>query len=501
LTGPLVLNGSTIGVAAIESDSANTFFNALQNYIGLGQTGESYLVKKDKNGDVLVINPLRFISNAPLNLKVDKNETNIPIIQATILKKENINPNSTDYRGEPVLSATRYIPGADWGLVIKVDKKEAFASLENLKYLIIAAGTIIGILIIIASLGFGKSISKPIIELRNAAKEIANDNFGVELNDIINIDRSKNKNKDNEDEIKDLSIQFDKMRQNIQSTNSNLQGLVHQKTKDLENAVEELREKEMHLIDANKELQLVDKLKNDFINIAAHELRTPTQAILTFTELLSVYPNKQEVIETIQRNARRLKRLISDILDVTKIESQRLVLKKEIFNITDVVYLIIVEYKEQIKKSPLQKKIEFYYLFSKEEEILIYADKERIIQVISNLLDNSIKFIEEEGSIYITIKKIKDDDVKEIERKSKENLVIISIRDTGMGISEEIYEKLFTKFATKSITGTGLGLYISKSIIEAHNGQIWAENNNTDKGATFTLSMPLSERENINKIM
>ncbi len=501
LTGPLVLNGSTIGVAAIESDSANTFFNALQNYIGLGQTGESYLAKKDKNGDVLVINPLRFISNAPLNLKVDKNETNIPIIQATILKKENINPNSTDYRGEPVLSATRYIPGADWGLVIKVDKKEAFASLENLKYLIIAAGTIIGILIIIASLGFGKSISKPIIELRNAAKEIANDNFGVELNDIINIDRSKNKNKDNEDEIKDLSIQFDKMRQNIQSTNSNLQGLVHQKTKDLENAVEELREKEMHLIDANKELQLVDKLKNDFINIAAHELRTPTQAILTFTELLSVYPNKQEVIETIQRNARRLKRLISDILDVTKIESQRLVLKKEIFNITDVVYLIIVEYKEQIKKSPLQKKIEFYYLFSKEEEILIYADKERIIQVISNLLDNSIKFIEEEGSIYITIKKIKDDDVKEIERKSKENLVIISIRDTGMGISEEIYEKLFTKFATKSITGTGLGLYISKSIIEAHNGQIWAENNNTDKGATFTLSMPLSERENINKIM
>ena len=177
-------------------------------------------------------------------------------------------------------------------------------------------------------------------------------------------------------------------------------------------------------------------------------------------------------------------------------------LKKEIFNITDIVYLIIVEYKEQIKKSPLRKKIEFYYLFSKEEEILIYADKERIIQVISNLLDNSIKFIEEEGSIYITIKKIKDDDdVKEIERKSKENLVIISIRDTGIGISEEIYEKLFTKFATKSITGTGLGLYISKSIIEAHDGQIWAENNNTDKGATFTLSMPLSERENINKIM
>jgi len=386
-------------------------------------------------------------------------------------------------------------------MVIKVDKKEAFAALDNLNYLIIATGTVIGILIIFASLCFGKSITKPIIELRNAAKEIANDNIGFKLNEIHNFTRSKNKNKDNRDEIKDLAIQFDKMRHNIQSTNTNLQGLVHQKTKDLENAVEELREKEIHLIEANKKLQLLDKLKNDFINIAAHELRTPTQAILTFTELLSVYPNRQEVIDTIQRNARRLKRLISDILDVTKIESQRLVLKKEIFNITDVVYLIIVEYEEQIKKSPLQKKIKFYYLFSKEEELLIYADKERIIQVISNLLDNSIKFIEEEGSIHITIKKIKDEHVKEIGRNSEENLVVISIRDTGIGISEEIYTKLFTKFTTKSITGTGLGLYISKSIIEAHNGQIWAENNNTDKGATFTLSLPLSERESINKMM
>ncbi len=307
LTGPLILNGTTIGVAAIESDSANTFFNALQSYIGLGQTGESYLAKKDRNGDALIISPLRFESNAPFNLKVNKNETGIPIIQATILKKENINTNSTDYRGKPVLAATRYIKDADWGLVIKVDKKEAFAVLDNLKYLIIATGTVIGILIIIASLGFGKSITKPIIELRNAAKEIANDNINFKLNEINNFTRSRNKNKDNTNEIKDLAIQFDKMKQNIQSTNTNLQGLVYQKTKDLENVVEELREKEMHLIEANKKLQLVDKLKNDFINIAAHELRTPTQAILTFTDLLSVYPNRQEVIDTIQRNAKRLK--------------------------------------------------------------------------------------------------------------------------------------------------------------------------------------------------
>jgi signal transduction histidine kinase len=502
LTGPLVLNGKTIGVAAIESDSASNFFTAFQNNEGLGQTGEFYVAEKDKNGDALLISPLRNISDTSLNFKVSKNETDSPIIQATILKKEKIITDAQDYRGEPVLSATRYIKAADWGLVVKIDKKEAFASLDNLKYLIIFTGTIISFLIIIASLVLGKSITKPIINLRNAAKEIANGNLDVKLKEIDNFTLSKNKGGESKDEIKDLAFQFDKMRQNIRSTNTNLQELIHQKTKDLEKVVEELKEKEIHLIEANKKLQLLDKLKNDFINIAAHELRTPTQAILTFADLLPSYPDKKEIIETIQRNARRLKRLIRDILDVTKIESQKLVLRKEIFNVTDLVYSIIEEYREQIKKSPLSKNIKFYFLFPNEKDLFVYADKERITQVISNLLDNSIKFIEDEGSIYISIKKIsRSDRIKYNTDLNKEDQVIISIRDTGTGILEEIYPKLFTKFATKSITGTGLGLYISKSIIEAHGGQIWAENNDKDKGAKFSLSLPLIERENIDKIV
>jgi signal transduction histidine kinase len=502
LTGPLVLNGKTIGVAAIESDSASNFFTAFQNNEGLGQTGEFYVAEKDKNGDALLISPLRNISDTSLNFKVSKNETDSPIIQATILKKEKIITDAQDYRGEPVLSATRYIKAADWGLVVKIDKKEAFASLDNLKYLIIFTGTIIGFLIIIASLVLGKSITKPIINLRNAAKEIANGNLDVKLKEIDNFTLSKNKGGESKDEIKDLAFQFDKMRQNIRSTNTNLQELIHQKTKDLEKVVEELKEKEIHLIEANKKLQLLDKLKNDFINIAAHELRTPTQAILTFADLLPSYPDKKEIIETIQRNARRLKRLIRDILDVTKIESQKLVLRKEIFNVTDLVYSIIEEYREQIKKSPLCKNIKFYFLFPNEKDLFVYADKERITQVISNLLDNSIKFIEDEGSIYISIKKIsRSDRIKYNTDLNKEDQVIISIRDTGTGILEEIYPKLFTKFATKSITGTGLGLYISKSIIEAHGGQIWAENNDKDKGAKFSLRLPLNERENIHEIV
>jgi len=117
-----------------------------------------------------------------------------------------------------------------------------------------------------------------------------------------------------------------------------------------------MREKETHLMEANEKLRLLDKLKNDFINIASHELRTPTQAILAFADLLTIYPEKKVVIESIQRNARRLKRLISDVLDVTRIENHRLVLKKENLNITNLVSSIIDENKEQIKKCPLLKK-------------------------------------------------------------------------------------------------------------------------------------------------
>src|SRR5919112_1312836 len=404
LAGPLTLNGKTIGVAAIESDSANSFFNASQNYEGLGQTGEFYVAKKDKNGDAILISSLRFVSDAPLNYKVSRNEVHSPIIQSTILKKENIITDSLDYRGEPVLAATRYLESPDWGLVIKIDKKEAFATLDNLRQLILITGTIISILIIIASLVMGKSISKPIIKLRNAAKDIANGNPDISLIDVNNLHPYENKGKSKNDEIKDLALQFDKMRQNINYTNTNLQKLIHQKTKDLERAIEDLKEKERHLTETNEKLRLLDKLKNDFINIAAHELRTPTQAILAFADLLIIYPDKKVVIETIQRNARRLKRLISDILDVTKIDNQRLILKKENLDITNLVFSITDEYKEQIKKTASAKNIEFHLDVPKEKDVLIYADKERIVQVISNLLDNSIKFIEKEGSIYLMIK-------------------------------------------------------------------------------------------------
>ena len=172
--------------------------------------------------------------------------------------------------------------------------------------------------------------------------------------------------------------------------------------------------------------------------------------------------------------------LADDILDVTKIESHSLKLNKETFDLQELLTVIINEYSKIIEKS--NKNIKLVYTPKEEQNkssILIQADKGRISQVVFNLLNNALKFTEE-GSIVIT-SEIKDD----------QNVIVVSINDSGAGIDSEIMPQLFTKFASKSFTGTGLGLYISKNIVEAHGGRIWAQNNPDGKGATFSFSLPL----------
>jgi signal transduction histidine kinase len=188
----------------------------------------------------------------------------------------------------------------------------------------------------------------------------------------------------------------------------------------------------------------------------------------------------EEYLDVIIRNARRLQQLADDILDVTKIESQSLKLKKETFDLRELVTTMVNEYSEIVKKS--NKDIKLAYVPKDEKgskSLLVEADRGRISQVVSNLLSNALKFTEE-GSI-LTTSEIKDDG----------NAIVVSVKDTGAGTDSEILPRLFTKFASKSFAGTGLGLYISKSIVEAHGGKIWAENNSNGTGAIFSFSLPI----------
>jgi two-component system, OmpR family, sensor histidine kinase VicK len=243
-----------------------------------------------------------------------------------------------------------------------------------------------------------------------------------------------------------------------------------------------------------------DKMQREFINIAAHELRTPIQPILGAAEMMEFeFQNDSEKVEVskedveiIIRNASRLGRLSSDILELARIESSGLNLHKSPFNIREIISKALIDAKGQIQaennnddssSSSSSSNVNLHY---EPRDIAVYADKDRISQVVYNLLSNAIKFTKRDsgGDIYLTT-----------EKDNNNNSLIVTVKDTGSGIDPEIMPRLFTKFATKSDRGTGLGLFLSKNIVEAHGGKIWAENNNSSygNGATFTFVLPLTE--------
>jgi signal transduction histidine kinase len=268
----------------------------------------------------------------------------------------------------------------------------------------------------------------------------------------------------------------------ILSWNRRLKGAVDARTSELRRANESLIESNKLLASANEQLKVHDRMQSEFINVAAHELRTPIMPILGDAEYIEhkfditneIVEVDKETIASIIRNAKRLDRLASDILDVTRIESKSLKLNKEQFDLSDVLLTCVQDLREQMEDDDsIGRNVKISYT---PRSILVEADKGRITQVILNLLRNAIKFTSE--------------GVISIDAFRKDDKVLVSVKDTGPGIDPEILPRLFSKFVTKSDKGTGLGLFISKSIIDAHRGTIWAVNNADGRGCTFTFSIP-----------
>ena len=233
-----------------------------------------------------------------------------------------------------------------------------------------------------------------------------------------------------------------------------------------------------------EQLKMHDKMQKEFIDVAAHELRTPIQPILGLSQILQskIKDNDnntnnihyQELLNPIVRNAKRLQQLTEDILDVTK---SIITIKKNLLNVNEVILAVIADYGGNIKK--IHDNIVKINLTSK-DDVLVMADRSRLYQVFANLLNNAIKFTKE-GSVTITVQRVHDVNEE----------AVVSIKDTGDGIDAEILPRLFSRFTIKAQTsGTGLGLLISKGIVQAHGGKIWAKNNADDKGATFSFSLP-----------
>ena len=229
---------------------------------------------------------------------------------------------------------------------------------------------------------------------------------------------------------------------------------------------------------ANQRLEEQEQAERNFLNIAAHELRTPTQAVMGYAEMLKMNPSMTKYLDAVLNNANRLHRLVEDILDITRIENNLLVLRKEPIFVDEFVKKMVDDYADKITATKKDIRLQGGLL----DHVKVFADKDRLHQVISNLMDNSIKFTPT-GTIKVDA----------VVDPSDEKHVIISVADTGTGVDPEIQSKLFEKFASKSQKGTGLGLFIAKNIIEAHGGKIWFERNLDGKGSIFKFNLPLEK--------
>jgi signal transduction histidine kinase len=348
--------------------------------------------------------------------------------------------------------------GNNWSLVIGVSTEDAFKSVSLLRnQFIIIAVVILSVSVVLVFI-FARSISKPIIKLRDLTNEVSKGNFDIKV-DI---------QKGADDELSQLSFSFENMRQTILA-----------RTKDV--------------LRANEELRLKDRLKDEFINVAAHELRTPIQPILGLCEVLRSKIKKgegidrrgeeEQLLDVIVKNAKRLRGLAQEILDVTRIESKGFDLNLQKIDLVALLLEVISDTKDQINKDRENLNLVLERAAAstdRNDPIFVTADKDKIIQVANNLLNNAIKFTKS-GTISVRVS------VNE-----QTNEVTVSIKDTGEGIDRSMLPQLFTKFSSKSFEGIGLGLFITKNIVEAHGGRIWAENNPDGRGATFFFTLSIS---------
>ncbi len=253
-------------------------------------------------------------------------------------------------------------------------------------------------------------------------------------------------------------------------------------------AEQQIKESEEKLREQNMELRRLDELKNDFITIAAHELKTPMVSITGYTDyILTHYKDLDFEIRKdlllIQKNSERLNILIEQLLDVMKIDAKKMEITQEEKNIYELIENCVEELSFQIKEKNLN------IIMDVQEDLYLRVDPNRIYEVFSNLFSNAVKFTLNGGNIEISAKKIK-------------NQFLFKVRNDGKGLSIRDISKLFKKFEViekesadhiNRKKGLGLGLYISKGVVEAHGGKIWGTSKGKDKGAEFYFTLPIIE--------
>lgn len=481
-------DGNFAGVIALEVNMT-PIYEFIQDTTGLGETGET-LIAKNKGDYALFLNQLKYDKDAALKRKIryGANE-DFPMQEAT--QGRSGAGISIDYRGEKVFAVWRYIPSLGWGLVAKIDTKEIFAVVNNLRISLLIIGFITFIFMALMALSLSKTISSPIVSLTKLTDDISKGKFDTKIDPKL---------KESKDEIGSLALAFGRMTEDLKKAqeeqkkySSNLEKEVKNKTAELKKRLEEAdesREAAMNILEdveeARKALEEEDIRKNELLNITSHELKTPLVPIEGYTDLLlkekqgNMNKKQKETLEIIARNAKRLENLIGDVLDIARLQARKMKFFLAAEDPAKVVKDVVAGMKSFAEREKIRLSCEI-----KGKLPTVLMDKNRITQVITNLINNAIKFTPEKGSVTVIVEKKGDN-------------LLMHVKDTGIGIDPKYHGKLFSKFfqvdssITRKYGGTGLGLSICKGITEAHGGKITVVSA-LGKGSTFTVELPVKK--------
>jgi len=448
LSGP-IFTDRLLGVFVIECSLKN-ILNLVSDYSGLGRTGETILVKRDEYGDGLFLTPARFNKFAALSQVVSKKETNDPIIQA-LSENQKLYTDAVDYRKKPVLAATKYIETPGWGLVVKIDKEEAFSSISQLQKLLIVIILSSLILVIFISYYFAQNITRPIIDLTKVAGDVSKGNLSARA--AVRTD----------DEIGILSRVFNQMAKKLLGARTDLEMKIQERTADLKRS--------------NKELEL-------FAHVASHELQEPLWMIANNMRLLKSHykekldPDAEGIISSAIEGLEGMQERINKLLVSSK--ERAFVKMLQPTNCERVLQDTLSNLHEAIKETGAS--------ITHDPLPIVMADSSQLTHLFKNLISNAIKFCNHRTpKIHLGVK-----------RKDKEWL--FSVEDNAIGISPENFDRIFLMFQRlhkeTEYPGTGIGLAICKKIAERHGGRIWVDSK-PGSGSTFFFTIPIREDERL----
>jgi signal transduction histidine kinase len=451
LTAPATdFNGAFIGVIAFEIDMTPVY-KLIQDTTGLGNTGEALIGKKADN-QVVYLNPLRHDPNATLKRKINIGEEIGRPMQEAVQGKTG-SGLSTDYRGKKVIAAWRYIPSLDWGLVAKIDTKEAFADVTNLRNLAVIILVIVIVLSGIIAFSIAHSISEPIKRLSEGAAIIGSGNLDYKIGT------------NHKDEIGHLSRTFDKMTSDLKQTTASRD--------ELNREIIERKQAQEELVRSNKDLE-------QFAYVASHDLQEPLRAVAGFVELLrrnlknSLDDKTTEYMDFAIDGAKRMQSLISGLLEYSRVGTQGKEPQK--VNSKEALDEALSRLQASIKETGAE--------ITADGLPVIYFDDVQLSQLFQNLIGNAIKFRGEQSPRINIIAVRKDGEWQ------------FAVSDNGIGIEPQYAERIFMIFqrlhSREKYPGTGIGLSICKKIVERHNGKIWVESK-PGNGSTFYFTVPIKE--------